>query len=47
VRPGVTANPKNEDNWKFPEVVRTEFEERLMVAMVIQIGVMTMMATQL
>ena len=45
VRPGVSANPKNEENWKFPEVDRTEFEERLIVAMAIQIGVLTMMAT--
>ena len=45
VRPGVTANPKNEENWMFPEVEKTEFEERLIVAMSIQIGVLTMMST--
>jgi hypothetical protein len=45
VRPGVSANPKNEENWSFPAVERTDFEERLIVAMAVQIGVLTMMST--
>ena len=45
VRPGVGAKPGNEENWMFPAEDRTEFEERLIVAMATQIGVLTMMST--
>ena len=45
VRPEVSAKPGNEENWIFPAADRTEFEERLIVAMATQIGVLTMMSS--
>ena len=45
MRPGVNANPKSEENWEFPEDEITEFEERLIVAMASQIGILAMMNT--
>ena len=38
VRPGVSANPRNEENWVFPEEGMTEYEEKLTVALATQIG---------
>ena len=47
VRPGVTANTDNEENWIFPvnEEQMTTMEKRMIIATVIQIGVVTMMNT--
>ena len=45
VRPGVTSDPRKEENWIFPEVEMTRREKRMIVATVIQIGVLTMMNT--
>ena len=45
VKPGVSAKPKNDKNWLFPAKERTEFEERLIVATAVQIGILTMMST--
>ena len=45
VKPGVSAKPGNQENWTFPEVKRTEFEERMIVEMATQIEVLTMMTT--
>ena len=39
------CKPGNEENWMFPAADRTEFEDRLIVAMATQIGVLTMMST--
>ena len=47
VRPGVTADPRREENWIFPEVEMTRKEKRMIVATVIQIGVLTMMNTHI
>ena len=43
VRPGVSAAPGKDENWSFPISSLTEYEERLLVAMTIQIGVVIMM----
>ena len=45
VRPGVSASPSNDEHWKFPSTPGTEYEERLLVATAIQIGVIVMMNT--
>jgi hypothetical protein len=45
VRPGVSADPKKDDNWLFPKAERTELEERMLVAMDVQIGVIAVMNT--
>jgi hypothetical protein len=45
VKPGVTSKPSNEENWKFPEVEITSRERRMVIATVIQIGVIAMMNT--
>jgi hypothetical protein len=45
VRPGVTADPEKEENWVFPPVEPTELEERMIVATVVQIGVIAQMNT--
>ena len=39
VRPGVSAAPGNDENWRFPANPLTEYDERLLVATAIQIGV--------
>jgi hypothetical protein len=45
VRPCVSADPDNNENWKFPDTEMTELEERIMVATAVQIGVITTMNT--
>ena len=45
VRPGVSADPKKDDNRLFPKAERTELEERMQVAMAVQIGVIAVMNT--
>ena len=45
VHPGVSSNPNNVDFWTFPKDERTEFEERMLVAMSVQIGVIAVMNT--
>ena len=47
VRPGVTADPDNEEHWYFPEVELTELEKRMIVATVVKIGVLVMMYTHI
>ena len=45
VRPGVTANPEKVENWIFPLVELTTLEERMVVATVVQLGVIAQMNT--
>ena len=45
IRPGVSAAPLNDEKWSFPNVVLTEYEEKLLIATAIQIGVIVMMNT--
>ena len=45
VYPGVTSDPRNDEHWSFQRTGRTEYEERMMIAMAIQIGVLTSMNT--
>ena len=45
VRPGVTADPNNEENWRFSTAEPTELEARMIAATVVQIGVLTMFNT--
>ena len=47
VRPGITSNPENDTNWVFPARIFTEEQERMIVAKMIQIAVVTMMNTPL
>ena len=47
VRPGVTSDPDNDENWAFPCQMEslTTLEKKRIVATVVQIGVLTMMGT--
>ena len=45
VRPGCTADPEKEENWIFPAATPTELDERMIVATVVQIGVLAQMNT--
>ena len=45
VRPGVTCDPDKEDHWYFPPSDLTSLEKRMVVAMVIKVGILTMMNT--
>ena len=45
MRPGVSADPRKEDSWEFINKELTEHEERMMIAMAVQIGVVAMMNT--
>ena len=45
VRPGVSSNPDNDEFWTFSRNSRTEFEERMIVAMAVQIGIIAVMNT--
>jgi hypothetical protein len=45
VRPGVSSDPRKDDGWEFPKVERTELEERMLVAMAVEIGIVAMMNT--
>ena len=45
VRPGVCANPRNDENWSFQKAERTELEEKMLVAPAVQIGVIAVMNT--
>ena len=45
MRPGVSSDPKNDENWSFPRAKRTELEERMLVATAVQIGVIAVMNT--
>jgi hypothetical protein len=45
VRPGVTSDPRKEGNWIFPDTELTELEQRMVIAMMVQIGVIVAMNT--
>ena len=45
VRPGVSADPRKDDSWEFKNKDMTEYEERMLIAMAVQIGVIAMMNT--
>ena len=45
VRPGVSSDPRNDEHWSFPDAKRTELEEKILVAMAVQIGVIAVMNT--
>ena len=45
--PGVSADPRKEINWSFPNFEMTELEERMVVATMVQIGVIVTMNTHL
>ena len=45
VRPGVSSNPNNDECWTYPKGERTDFEERMIVAMAVQIGIIAVMNT--
>ena len=45
MRPGVSADPRKEDSWEFINKELTEHEERMMITMAVQIGVVAMMNT--
>ena len=47
IRPGVTADPRKDENWCFPTVEMTALEERITVATMVQIGVIVCMNTHL
>ena len=42
----MSAKPRNDENWIYPAKEMTELEERLVVAISVQIGILTMMSTQ-
>ena len=44
-RPGVRADPRNMEHWRFPSGEMTKLEERTLVGMAVQIGVLAMMNT--
>jgi hypothetical protein len=44
-RPGVTAPVDKDDHWEFPDVEMTSLEKRMIVATMVQIGVITMFNT--
>ena len=44
-RPGVTAPVDKDDHWEFPDVEMTSLEKRMIVATMVQIGVITMFHT--
>ena len=46
VKPGVSASIEKEDNWVYPNRQPTEAEERMMVATMVQIGVLVIMNTR-
>ena len=41
----MTASPENEQHWYFPPMNLTEYEKRMVVAMVVKVGVLVMMNT--
>ena len=45
VMPGVSADPRKQTNWSFPKIEITELEERMVVATIVQIGVIVNMNT--
>ena len=45
MRPGVSSNPDNDEFWTFSRNSRTDFEERMIVAMAVQIGIIAVMNT--
>ena len=45
VRPGVSADTRKDDSWEFKNKDMTEYEERTLIAMAVQIGVIAMMNT--
>ena len=47
VRPGVSSATDNQLNWKFPDVQYTGLEKRMIIASIVQIGVLVMMNTHL
>ena len=47
VRPGVTADVENEENWSFQDRELTALEKRIVVATVVKIGILEMMNTHM
>ena len=47
VRPGVTSDPEKSTNWSYPKETFTAEQERMIVAKMVQIAVITMMNTHL
>ena len=47
VRPGDTAPTNKEDNWTFPTLMYTEQLQKMIVASMVQVGVLCMMNTHI
>ena len=45
VRPGVSADPRKDDSWEYMGKEMSDNEERMLIAMAVQIGVIAMMNT--